>query len=124
MLSGVEDPLTTLASAAIFSAPPPTSTVVGGAESQMKPETADTQQVNVLQSHLATVVFSLYVFFVRHATGPESLRPCTERDGQSGSEPPSVEADSLRMTLCTPSGACQKKKYGYCWFLFNQPVPG
>jgi len=124
MLSGVEDPLTTLASAAIFSAPPPTSTVVGGAESQMKPETADTQQVNVLQSHLASVVFSLYIFFGRHPTRPESLRPCTERGGQSGSEPPSVEADSLRMTLRTRSGACQKK-YGYSWFLlFNQPVPG
>ena len=53
-LTNVADPLTTLASAAIFSAPPPTSTaplptstVVDAAECQPKPETADTQQVVV-----------------------------------------------------------------------------
>jgi len=47
VLLNVADPLTTLASAAIFSAPPPTSTVVGGTESQPKTEAGDSQQVLV-----------------------------------------------------------------------------
>jgi len=60
VLLNIADPLTTLASAAIFSAPPPTSTVVGGTEPQMKPETADTQQVDVSQSYFVIVVSFLY----------------------------------------------------------------
>jgi len=60
------DPLTTLASAAIFSAPPPTSTVVGSTESQMKPETADAQQVDISTMpwlyQMATFGFYLVIF--------------------------------------------------------------
>jgi len=48
MSCAVVDPLTTLASAAIFSAPPPTSTVVGATESQTKPEAVDTSVFPVL----------------------------------------------------------------------------
>jgi len=52
VLSNAADPLTTLASAAIFSAPPPTSTVVGGTEAQPKPETADMPQVVIINYHM------------------------------------------------------------------------
>jgi hypothetical protein len=68
----ITDPLTTLASAAIFSAPPPTSTVVGG--SDMKQDLDDLQMVtrcvrircDVIMCHIVSNAFAFSELILQH----------------------------------------------------------